>query len=112
MPRTKPKPKANEHPQGIATAEVLTLAEAAYLRVPEADVLRLIGTPAFPARKIGEEWRFLKAALEDWLRSPGPEAARKDFWATQLGAFKDDPHLDEMLQEIYKRRGRPITEGR
>ena len=72
MPRTKhptqatgaPSPGAN----GPVQAEVLTLAEtAAYLRLPEADVLRLVDEQALPTRRLGNEWRFLKAAIQHWL---------------------------------------------
>ncbi|HEY8506505.1 MAG TPA: helix-turn-helix domain-containing protein, partial [Gemmataceae bacterium] len=54
---------------GKPVNEILTLPEAAsYLRVGE-DVLRqLASEQKIPARKIGEEWRFLKSALQDWLR--------------------------------------------
>ncbi|HWG44548.1 MAG TPA: DNA-binding protein [Gemmataceae bacterium] len=49
--------------------EILTAGEAAaYLRVPEDALLKLAGEGAVPAQKIGEEWRFLKRALNDWLR--------------------------------------------
>src|SRR5947209_2818604 len=44
--------------------EVLTLSEAAaYLRVAEAEVLRLVLLQELPGRQIGNEWRFLKAGL-------------------------------------------------
>src|SRR5437588_759159 len=57
---------------GPAHEEVLTLAEAAlYLRAPEAEVARLAAEGEVPARKIGGEWRFLRKALDDWLRYPG-----------------------------------------
>ncbi len=112
LTKTKLKPpapnKTSVEAKGPATSElgeVLTLAEAAaYLRVSEGDVLRLVQEESLPGRMIGKEWRFLKSALQDWLRSPG----KPDFWKTQLGAFKDDPHLEEMLREIYMRRGRPV----
>ena len=52
--------------------QVLNLPEAAeYLRVVEEDVLRLVGVQGLPGRNIGNGWRFLKAALQDWL-STGP----------------------------------------
>jgi hypothetical protein len=35
----------------------------------------------------------------------------RDFWATQAGAFKNDPDLAEIVREAYRRRGRPITEN-
>jgi hypothetical protein len=34
----------------------------------------------------------------------------KEILLQQAGSWKDDPYLDEMLEEIYRRRGRPMTE--
>lgn len=49
--------------------EVLTLNEAAsFLRLPAEQVARLAADSALPGQKIDAEWRFLKAALADWLR--------------------------------------------
>ena len=89
-----------------AALEVFTLGEAAaYLRVAEEDVLRMISTQGLPGRRFGSEWRFLKSALQDWLRTP-PEKAGL---LSQLGKAQDDPYLEEMLADIYARRGRPET---
>jgi excisionase family DNA binding protein len=119
MPRAKSKPKAPANaasPTPTATqtsrvtAEVLTLAEAAaYLRIPEAEVLRLVRQQDLPGRLIGTEWRFLKSAVQDWLRTPPPRGS-KEAILSLAGAWKDDPYLEEELKEIYKRRGRPMTE--
>ena len=87
--------------------DVLTLAEAAaYLRVSETEIVELMRQQGLPGRKIGSGWRFLKVALQDWLRLPEKES----FWWKQFGALKDDPYLDEMLEQIYRDRGRPATE--
>src|SRR5262249_18283609 len=52
--------------------KILTLAEAAaYLRVPEDVLLKLADEGGVPARRIGGEWRFLRKALDDWLRCSG-----------------------------------------
>lgn len=78
--------------------DVLTLAEAAaYLRVPEQEVLRLAEHRDIPAQRIGGEWRFLKRALGHWL-TYGPRFCR-DFppW------FFDHPVLDDLLLAIEKR---------
>src|SRR5262245_53947152 len=105
MPRTKKKPGSPPANGPLAPpAEVLTLADAAaYLRVTPEDVLRLMREQALPGRRVGADWRFLKAALQDWLRT-GP--ANKGL-LERAGAMKDDPHAEEMLRETYKARGRP-----
>jgi excisionase family DNA binding protein len=96
---------------GGPTDEVLTLPEAAaYLRLPEADVQRLVLEQGLPARRLGSEWRFLKAAIQDWLRTGSFPKGGKEAWMELAGAWKDDPLVDEELQEIYRRRGRPMTE--
>jgi excisionase family DNA binding protein len=85
-------------------AAVLTLTEAAaYLRIAEEDVLRMVRTQGLPGRDIGGEWRFLKAALQTWLSTP---PVRKGL-LSQIGALPDDSHREEMLRVIYGRRGRP-----
>jgi hypothetical protein len=61
-----------------------------------------------PGRKIGGKWRFLKSALHDWLRSP---LTQKEKVMELAGAWKDDPHLDDMLEEIYEQRGRSMKES-
>lgn len=89
------------------SGEVLTLTEAAaYLRVGENQLAELTARQEVPGRQIAGEWRFLKAALATWLAAP----PRKGFWETQFGALKDDPYLEEMLREIYRQRGRAMTE--
>jgi excisionase family DNA binding protein len=92
----------------VAGGAVLTLPEiAAYLRLPEAQVGELVRTYGLPGRQIGDEWRFLRSAVNDWLKG----SVKSDFWTTQAGAFKDDPDLDEIVQEAYRRRGRPMTDA-
>ena len=116
MPRTKPKPQipASSPSNGLALplaeAEVLTLAEtAAYLRISEADVLRMVKEQGLSGRGIGNEWRFLKAALRHWLAS-SPLKSSKEAVLERIGHWENDPHLGEELREIYQRRGRPMTE--
>jgi excisionase family DNA binding protein len=115
MPRTKPKPEPTSRtppPTEIngPPDAILSLSEAAaYLRLPEEEVLRLVREQELPARQAGTEWRFLKAAIQAWLSQPVAKP-KKDFWEASVGAFKDDPHLEEIVREAYRRRGRPITE--
>src|SRR5262245_8349814 len=103
---TAAKPPKKRPAPGPAE-DVLTLPEAAaYLRLAEDAVLEAVRQQRLPARKVREEWRFLKSAIQEWLRVP----EERDFWKTHYGALKDDPYLDEMLAKIYQDRGRPMTE--
>src|SRR5688500_18103035 len=93
----------------IATKhEVLTAVEAArFLRIKKAKLLELADQRRVPARKIDDDWRFLRSALEEWLRGlPDPDTAILQ----QAGLFKDDPDLPRILEDIYKARGRPERE--
>ena len=50
------------------TDEVLTLEElAAYLKVSETTAYTLVRGGEIPGRKVGREWRFLKARVTHWL---------------------------------------------
>ena len=96
--------------QTTPAAEVFTLSEAAaYLRVTEADFLRLVHDQALPGRRFGTEWRFLKSAIQDWLKTPPKPGSREAVLST-MGAWKDDPYAEEELKETYRKRGRPMTE--
>ncbi|MGL5793011.1 MAG: helix-turn-helix domain-containing protein [Waterburya sp.] len=54
----------------VSTPDVLTLEEASeYLRLPVETVLRQVLKGNIPGRQIEDDWRFLKAAIDDWLRS-------------------------------------------
>jgi excisionase family DNA binding protein len=87
--------------------EVLTLAEAAaYLPVPEAERGQIVGAQGLPGRRIGSEWRFSRAAIQDWLRKP----SMKESLLRLAGSWRDAPDVDEMLAEIYQRSGRPMTQ--
>ncbi len=113
MPRTKPRPlkppaSPNAEPNGIGeTPEVLTLEEAAsYFRVPADAVLRMIDAEGLPARRFGADWRFYKVALQGWLGAARPKRGILN----HIGRIEDDPYAQEMLREIYARRGRPDYE--
>ena len=87
--------------------EVLTLEEAAeYLRVSESEVVELATSHELPGRKIGEQWRFHRNGLIEWLLRP----SAKERLLRHAGAMKDDPDLEAMVERIYQDRGRPVTE--
>lgn len=105
MPQTKRKPATTNHRQ----PEVLNLTEVAiYLRITPEEVLRMVREQGLPGRQVADDWRFLKAAVQDWLRT-GPYRTSKEAQLALAGAWKDDPHVEEELQEIYRRRRRPLT---
>lgn len=106
---TKQKPKPKPETNGAAERpepEVLTLGEAAaFLRVSE-DGLRLDAEAGrVPTRRVAGEWRFMRAALRDWLSQP--ESTKKSMRAV-IGAFKDDETLEPMMEEIYRQRKRNL----
>src|SRR5262245_37397123 len=89
--------------------EVLTLAEAArFLRIKKPLLQRLAEARSVPARLVGDEWRFLRSALEEWLRGQ-PDSQMS--LLQQAGLFQNDPDLPRILADIYKARGRPEHEG-
>ena len=117
MPPAKPKsPTASTtatRPAGDdgMPADVLTLAEAAaYLRTSPEEVLHLVREQGLPGRRVGDDCRFLKAAIQDWLRAPPSSSSKQGFWQVHFGALKDDPFLEEMLEGIYRQRGRAEVE--
>jgi excisionase family DNA binding protein len=119
MAQTRSKPRKKK-PTAAPTApvnglappstEVFTLSDAAaYLRVTESDLMRLVHDQALPGRQFDTEWRFLKSAIQDWLKTPPKPGSREAVLST-IGSLKDDPYLMEELKEIYRKRGRPMTE--
>ena len=73
--------------QTVEISEVLTLeGAAAFLRVSEDAVLRLVVQQMLPGRQIDGQWRFLRAALAD------------------------DESLSDLRAAIYAQRGRPEVE--
>jgi excisionase family DNA binding protein len=92
--------------------EVLDLSEAAaFLRVPEEEVLGLVRDQGLPARQVGQGWRFLKAAIRAWLGSGTPvRPSRKEAQLALAGKYRDDPDLMRICKEAYEQRGRPLAE--
>src|SRR5436309_13037400 len=113
MPRAKPKPQPQPSPAAVNgdATDVMTLSEAAaYLRLPEEEVLRMVREQNLAARQVGSEWRFSREAILRWLGTgPGPKS-NKEAWAAWAGSWKDDPDLERIVEEAYRARGRPITE--
>src|SRR5947209_13361922 len=88
---TAPAPVAAA-PAAAPNGDVFTLTDAAaYLRLPERVVEDLVYTQGLPGRRMGVEWRFLKSAIQDWLKISSPPMSEKEVWESVAGIWKDDP---------------------
>lgn len=82
---------------------VLTLEETSqYLRLPVELVLNQAQIGNIPGRKIGDEWRFLKNAVDNWLSFQSSAS----ILLSRAGTFKDDDTLTDLTAKIYQERGR------
>lgn len=93
--------------QMVTIPDVLTLEEAAdYLRLPKETIARQAAQGHLPGRQIDDAWRFLKAAIDEWLRSHDG----RTILLQQAGALATDESLSKLREEIYAGRGRPERE--
>ncbi len=54
----------------ITENDILTLTEiAGYLKVSEKTVVRMVKAGELPGAKVANQWRFARAAIDDWLNS-------------------------------------------
>ncbi len=91
----------------MTVPDVLTLEEVAgYLRLSKETVERQAIQGQIPARRIEDTWRFLRAAIDDWLRSQDSRL----ILLGQAGALVDDETLADLRTAIYAERGRPESE--
>jgi excisionase family DNA binding protein len=83
--------------------DILTLEEASeYLRLPVEVVLRQALQGKIPGRRIEDDWRFLKAAIDEWLRSQSGQT----ILLQQAGALEDDNSLAQLRATTYQARER------
>lgn len=87
----------------VTLPDVLTLEEAsAYLRLPTQTVVHQTMLGNIPGRKIENDWRFLKVAIDDWLRSK----SGRGVLLQQVGTLADDDTLEQLRATIYHNRER------
>jgi hypothetical protein len=97
VPRTTKVPKKEKAAQAPPSGDVLTLQE----------VVAAVWSQGLPARLVGEEWRFLKIALQQWLCVSQPTAEMRKAAQLELaGVWKDDPDAMQILEDAMRRRGR------
>jgi excisionase family DNA binding protein len=88
----------------VTIPDVLTLEEASvYLQLSIETVLNQAVRGNIPGRKIENDWRFLKSAIDEWLSSKNSSS----ILIAQAGAFADDDSLDQLRESIYQARERP-----
>lgn len=93
--------------QATVANDVLTLEEAAsFLRIPVEVAETSAERGAIPGRQLQGEWRFLRSALEDWLRG----SSYKQSLVDQAGALQDDDSLRALRDLICSGRGRSEVE--
>ena len=86
---------------------ILTLDEVAdYLRLPKEKVELQAVQGKIPGRRIEDTWRFLRSAIDDWLRSHDS----RTILLHQAGILSQDDTLDVLRSGIYFDRGRPEAE--
>jgi len=91
----------------MITDNVLTMKEmASYLKIPEEKIERQVLQGKIPGRRIEDEWRFLRVAIDEWLKN----YEVRTILINQSGAFSDDEKLDELRMNIYSERNRSETE--
>lgn len=85
----------------------LTLEEAAmYLKLPIDTVAQQADQGHLPGRKINDTWRFLRTAVDNWLRNTDG----RQILLQQAGVFADDDSLAALRTQIYAERGRSEVE--
>ncbi len=92
----------------LSMNNTLTLEEAAmYLKLPIDTIAQQADQGMLPGRKINDTWRFLRAAVDNWLRN----SDGRQILLQQVGAFADDESLAALRAEIYAERGRPEVDA-
>jgi excisionase family DNA binding protein len=88
----------------VTIPDILTLEEASvYLRLSIETVENQAVKGNIPGRKIENDWRFLKSAIDDWLRSKNSSS----ILLAQAGILADDDSMAQLRESIYQARERP-----
>ncbi len=81
---------------GEMTDAVMTLQEvAAYLKVSEKTITRMVQAGELPGLKVSNQWRFLRAAIDDWLTRRMYSQASE-----QLAQVLQPPHEELSLSRL------------
>jgi hypothetical protein len=94
----KKRPPKKHDLDGVLTSK----QAAAYLQITEAVLISEAEAFRLPGRKFGNEWRFLRSALDRSLSEP-LESSR-DRFLKFAGMWADDPSADDLIERIEKNR--------
>jgi hypothetical protein len=79
--------------QSLSFTNILTLEEVAeYLRLSPSIIAQQASIGNIPGQHIDDDWRFLKSAIDDWLRIRNSRSVL----LSQAGALADDETLAEL----------------
>ena len=84
--------------------ELITVREvAAYLRVTEKTIYRLLRQGKIPATRVGHSWRFDKALIDEWLHrsSVGTKA--------NILVVDDEEMIRVLFREVLENSGHSVT---
>jgi excisionase family DNA binding protein len=83
---------------------LLTLEElAAYLRITEKTVYRLLEKKGIPATRVGRQWRFDQQAIDNWLRQ------NSNGTAARILVIDDDEGIRSLFKDVLEEAGHDIT---
>lgn len=83
--------------------ELMTLEEvASYLRVTNRTIYRLLKGGSIPATKVGQQWRFDKASIDEWL---GQKSVRKQ---ASILVIDDEEMIRKLFQDTLGELGHTV----
>ncbi|MEK6666748.1 MAG: response regulator [candidate division NC10 bacterium] len=88
-------------------SDIFTVGEvAAYLKLPISTVYRLAERREIPGHKVGRQWRFPRAVIDEWLRK------RSETRTTTILVADDDDDVREVLAEALEGPGRQLLQAK
>jgi len=72
---------------------------AAYLQLSQRSIYRLLERGALPAIKIGGQWRFRKAAIDEWIDLHMGQLAPDELHQVGRGVRDDEVRIGHLLDE-------------
>ncbi|MBI3031831.1 MAG: response regulator [Candidatus Rokubacteria bacterium] len=88
-------------------SDIFTVGDvAAYLKLPISTVYRLAERREIPGHKVGRQWRFQRAVIDEWLRK------RSEARTVTILVADDDNNVREVLAEALEGPGRRVLQAK